>query len=143
MRNTIQRGFSLVSAIFLLVVLAGLGAVMVTFSTAQNQSLAMDVLGSRAYQAAHAGIEWASYNIAVNPGVAGGTTFVPGTGTALTGNLEPFNVSVNYSADSFNDAANAGGTVGVIWMYNVTSTATFGTVGTSNYVERVVTAKMR
>lgn len=139
----IQRGFSLVTAIFLLVVLAGLGAVMVTFSTAQNQSLAMDVLGSRAYQAAHAGIEWAAYNIAINPGVPGATTFVPGTGTALGGNLAPFNVSVSYDANAFNDATTSGGAVGSVWMYTVTATATFGTAGTPNYVERVVTAKMR
>jgi len=143
MRNTIQRGFSLVSAIFLLVVLAGLGALMVTFSTAQNQSLAMDVLGSRAYQAAHAGVEWAAYNIAVNPGAAGATTFVPGTGTALGGNLAPFNVAVNYDANVFNDAMASGGAVGSVWMYTVTATATYGSVGTPNYIERVVTAKMR
>jgi len=143
MRNTLQRGFSLVSAIFLLVVLAGLGAVMVTFSTAQNQSLAMDVLGSRAYQAAHAGIEWAAHNIAVNPGFPASTTFVPATGTALGGNLAPFNVAVIYSADPFTDATTNGGSTGPVWIYNATSTAKFGTVGTPDYVERVVTAKMR
>jgi len=143
MLNTLQRGFSLVSAIFLLVVLAGLGAVMVTFSTVQNQSLAMDLLGSRAYQAAQAGIEWASYNIGVNPGTAGSTTFVPGTATTLGGNLAPFNVAVSYSASSYTDATTSGGSPVTVWIYNVTSTATFGTVGTPDYVERVVTAKMR
>ncbi len=52
------QGFSLISAIFLLVVLAALGVAMVTISTVQHQSSALDVQGSRAYQAARAGIEW-------------------------------------------------------------------------------------
>ena len=90
--NTIQRGFSLVSAIFLLVALAALGAAMVTFSTVQNQSQAMDAMGSRAYEAANAGIEWAAYNIATSPGVAkaAAPVFVPGTGTALGGKSGAF-----------------------------------------------------
>ena len=50
-----QRGFSLISAIFLLVVIAALGTFAVTLSTSQQQSAALDVLGSRAYQAARAG----------------------------------------------------------------------------------------
>jgi MSHA biogenesis protein MshP len=58
-----QSGFSLVAAIFLLVVIAALGTFAVTISTSQQQGSAMDVLGSRAYQAAKAGIEWSIYQI--------------------------------------------------------------------------------
>ena len=69
MRRKIQQGFSLVSAIFLLVVIAMLGTFAVTLSTTQHQSAAMDVMGSRAYQAARAGIEWAAYHVSTkNPG---------------------------------------------------------------------------
>lgn len=139
-----QRGFSLVSAIFLLVVLAGLGAAMVSFSTAQNQSQAMDLMGSRAYQAANAGVEWAAYNIAVNPGLARGNApvFVPGTATALGGDLALFAVSVGYDAIAFNDALTAGSGVVPVWTYNIRSTATWGVPGTENYVVRVVDAKL-
>ncbi len=141
--NYLQRGFSLVTAIFLLVVLAALGAAMVTFSTAQSQGLAMDVLGARAYQAAQAGIEWAAYNIASSPGAAGATTFTPGTGTALGGDLSDFKVTVAYTAASAPANAAEGADVigGTVWSYNISSTATFGTSGTANYVERVITAK--
>ena len=52
------RGFSLVTAIFLLVVLAALAAVMVNVSTFQQTESAMDVQGVRAEQAARAGLEW-------------------------------------------------------------------------------------
>jgi len=55
------RGVSLVTAIFLLVVLAGLAVAMVTITTAQQQGSAIDVQGTRAYQAARAGMEWALF----------------------------------------------------------------------------------
>ncbi|MBC7857308.1 MAG: agglutinin biogenesis protein MshP, partial [Burkholderiaceae bacterium] len=54
-------GASLVTAIFLLVVLAGMAAAMVNLSTSQHAASAMDVRGARAYQAARAGAEWALY----------------------------------------------------------------------------------
>jgi MSHA biogenesis protein MshP len=53
-----SAGIGLVTAIFLLVVLAGLGVAMVTVFTSQQQSSNLDVQGARAYQAARAGIEW-------------------------------------------------------------------------------------
>ncbi len=58
-----QRGFTMVSAIFLLVVLAALGAFIVVVATGQQVGSAMDVQGARAYQAARAGIEWGAYKV--------------------------------------------------------------------------------
>ena len=143
MRNDIQRGFSLVSAIFLLVVLAALGAAMVSFSTAQNQILAMDILGSRAYQAANAGIEWAAYNIASAPGVAKAPVIIATPGTnALDGNLAPFTVTVGYTVWAQSDAVVAGSGIENVWSYDITASAVYGTAGTADYVERVVRAKM-
>jgi MSHA biogenesis protein MshP len=141
--NKVQRGFSLVSAIFLLVVLAALGAAMVTFSTTQNQSMVMDVMGSRAYQAANAGIEWAAYNIEFSPGVSSpaATIFSP-TGTALAGDLAPFTVVVGYSALAQSDAAIAGSGVVAVWSYRIAASAAYSTAGAPDYVERVLNAKM-
>jgi MSHA biogenesis protein MshP len=53
-----SHGLGLVTAIFLLVVLAGLAVAMVTTFTSQQSSSTLDVQGARAYQAARAGIEW-------------------------------------------------------------------------------------
>lgn len=55
------RGFGIVTAVFLLVVLAGLGVAMVSFSSVQHTVSALDIQGARAYQAARAGIEWGLY----------------------------------------------------------------------------------
>ncbi|WP_332877925.1 agglutinin biogenesis protein MshP [Massilia sp. S19_KUP03_FR1] len=53
-----QTGVGLVTAIFLLVVIAGLAAAMVTVFSSQQAASQLDVQGARAYQAARAGIEW-------------------------------------------------------------------------------------
>ncbi len=144
MQKNMQRGFSLISAIFLLVVLAGLGAAMLAFSTAQNKSQTMDVLGSRAYEAANAGVEWAAYNIETTSSASAAATlvFAHGTGTALAGVLSPFDVTVSYTAVAVSDAAVTGGPVGNVWTHDITASAVMGAAGTSNYVERVINAKM-
>lgn len=58
-----QGGFSIVAAIFILVVLAGLGGFIVSTSSTQHLSLAMDAQNSRAQQAARAGIDWGIYQV--------------------------------------------------------------------------------
>lgn len=65
MRSSAQhmRGFAIVSAIFIVVVLAALGAFMVNISTNQQIGSALDMQGVRAYQAARAGIEWGLYQV--------------------------------------------------------------------------------
>ena len=122
----IQRGFSLVSAIFLLVVIAALGTFAVTLSTTQQQSAALDVLGARAYQAARAGIEWGAYQALRSSSCSA----PPTTLAALPGTLASFTVTVQ----CFSTAASEAGTA--ITIYQLTSTATQGTPATPNYVER-------
>ena len=63
MNGTSQQGMALVTAIFLLVVLAALGTYMATISSVQHSTPAYGVQGSRAYQAAQAGIEWGTYRV--------------------------------------------------------------------------------
>lgn len=126
-----QPGFSLISAIFLLVVIAALGLFTLTISTTQQQSSAMDVLGSRAYQAAKAGIEWSIYRI-TRDGETCATLTQP-TMPAGT-QLSVFSVVVNCSSTGpYSDgAANFS-------VYELTSTATTaGDVGSLGYLERQV-----
>ncbi|PWF47732.1 agglutinin biogenesis protein MshP [Massilia glaciei] len=56
-----QRGLSMIAAVFLLVVLAGLAAALVSLFTVQQASSGLDVLGARTYQAARAGMQWGLY----------------------------------------------------------------------------------
>lgn len=80
-----ERGFSLVTAIFLLVVLAALGVAMVTISSVQHQSTSLDVQGVRAYQAARAGMEWGLYQRLRNNSCNGSSTVAMPAGTSLSG----------------------------------------------------------
>lgn len=94
------RGFSLVTAIFLLVVLAGLGVAMVTISTAQQAASSLDELSSRAYQSARAGIEWALFRTpaALCPtAVTTTTSFAMPAGTSLA----QFTVTVTCTSTVF------------------------------------------
>lgn len=120
------RGFAIVSAIFILVVLAALGAFIMSVSTSQHVGSALDVQGVRAYQAARAGIEWGLYKVqattAYNFGytstdpntracpAAATTSFVPAAAT-----LAGFTVTVECAATA---DTSSGPTV-----YSITATA--------------------
>ena len=64
-RNMNQRGFSLIMAIFLIVVIGGIAVFIGRVSSMQHQSSALDEEGAMAYQAARAGIEWGVYQAVV------------------------------------------------------------------------------
>ena len=132
-KNTIrrlQRGFSLITAIFLLVVLSALGTMMLTFFTAQQQSSALDIMGTRAYQAARAGIDWGAFQV-----LQSGVGCVPSSNVTLGGTLTSFNVVVTCSTNSYTEGGSP------VTVYSITSTATYGGgAGQADYVERVIDA---
>lgn len=59
--RTRSRGVSLITAVFLVVVLASLTAVIVRITMVQQATASMDMLGVQAYQAARGGLEWGLY----------------------------------------------------------------------------------
>lgn len=103
-------GFAIVSAIFILVVLATLGAFILNISSQQQIGSALDVQGVRAYQAARAGIEWGLYQQLRASSCAASTNFSP-SAASMTG----FTVNVTCVATP---DGNGGPTV-----YSITSTA--------------------
>lgn len=115
------RGFSLVTAIFLLVVLSALGAYMVVFTGQQQTALQVDVLGVRAYYAARAGSEWALFraidpenNIGPPPAFAACPS---GTINTLGGSLSPFTVVVTCTSSDHTESTRN------IRVYEITATA--------------------
>ena len=90
-----QGGFAIFAAVFILVVLALLGAAIATVSSHQHTGAALDVQGRQAYQAARAGIEWGLYQVLQADGSAcTGKTSLDG-GASLQGG---FTVSVECPA---------------------------------------------
>lgn len=66
-----QAGVSVITGIFLLLMMAVLAATIVNFVSTAHVNQAADIGGARAYQAARAGVEWGMYQLDPNAQVAG------------------------------------------------------------------------
>jgi MSHA biogenesis protein MshP len=133
-----QQGFALVAAIFIIVVLAMLGVMMVTIGGIQRATTSAAVLGARAYHAARTGVEWGIHG-ALNNTVAtcGNSPSPPNPPT--TNN---FNLSVN-GLNGFTVTVVCGYTEhrelnNPYNIYVITATATFGAFGSDSYVSRTL-----
>jgi MSHA biogenesis protein MshP len=150
-----QKGFSIVPAIFLLVVLALLGAFIVSVTGIQQSSGQLDVLGVRAYQSARAGLEWGAWQVldpnntlnagSCSPIAMPSCPASPQNLPALAGSLSGFTVTVTcaQTADTFEGNRN-------VRMFQLVATACNqpsagscpATTPTSGYVERQVQASV-
>lgn len=136
-------GFALLSAIAILVLLSVLGAYLARIAALSQIGATQDILGSRAYHAARAGLEWGLYQV-LDPTDA--TVVAPGSGTwpnlpacpaAGTLSLEGFSVAVACTA--YGPYYESGSTR-TSRLYAITATATSGTVGRAGYTERQLSA---
>lgn len=66
-----QSGMSLLAAIFVLLLLSSIAASILYFSSTAHTNSAQDFEGSRAYQAARAGVEWGLFQLDPNDTAAG------------------------------------------------------------------------
>ena len=121
-----QSGLSIISAIFMLVLLAALAAFMLTFSMSSNVTQAQDIQGSRAYWAARSGLEWGAYRVVQDNACATTTLTLSGFAVAVTCSL-----SGPYPEGGSN-----------VNIYRITSTASQGTLGSVGYVERQLQATL-
>lgn len=128
MRMQIARqrlsGFSLVPALFVLVVLAGLGVVAVRMMAVQQQTAVLAMQSARAYAAARTGIDWSVYQALVNNSCASSTI-------ALTeGGLAGFSVETSCSTTTHAEGPNS------VNVYVIDAFARSGSYGTPDYVSR-------
>ena len=143
-----ETGFSAVTAIVILVILAVLGAAIVTITGTRSAAAALDVLGSKAYQAARAGIEWGAFQVRnpenTNNPVRYDCTVPATTHIALAGVLTGFTVSVQCSST---DSTEFGNSLRIFQLVATACNIPVGaapgtcpnTVTSFNYVERQVT----
>jgi len=125
-------GFTLITAIFLLSVVAVLSVYMINARVVQQTTLVYSLQGARAMQAARAGIEWAIYDSIVPPNNCTNTFFTP-SGAALSA----FLVTLTCSSSMHVEAG-----APPITTYRLTSTATTGVYGTLDYVYRSLEASV-
>ena len=134
-----QRGISIVTAIFLIVILAALAGFAARIFSVQQQSSGLDVLGAQAYAAAQSGIDWGAYQALRSSACAGSTNL-----TMPAGPISSFTVTVGCTATNHTEAG------ATVTMYSLISTAcnqpAAGPIACPNgapgdsYVERQVTA---
>ncbi len=131
-----HRGFAVIAAIFLVVVLASLGAFMVTLSNTQQLTSAQDLQGSRAYWAARAGLEWGL-------GRVGAVPLASGVGAGTCNTTSPLNIngfSVTVTCSGFGAPYVEAGVDR--YIFQLTSVASAGSPGTISRIERSVSASL-
>lgn len=130
-----ERGFALVAAIFIIVVLALLGIMMVTIGSMQRATATTATQGTRAYYAARTGIEWGTYealnNIVPTCGAAPSTPTTNTLNLAVSG-LNGFTVQV---VCSYTPHQEHGAQYNV---YAISSTASSGNFGDADFVLRTL-----
>jgi hypothetical protein len=118
-------GMALVNALFLLVVMGVLAAVMVTLSSVEHDTGNKSLLSAKVYYGAKAGLDWGIQQAVAATSCVGGTFAL--TQAALAG------VNVTVTCDpSTHGAGN--------FVYYLTSIATIGTLGNPDYAERRIEA---
>ena len=125
-----QRGISLVAAIFLLVVLAGLGAFAVRLSLMQQQTVNGSLLAAQALHAAKSGIAWTAHR-AINTGWCAAAT-LPLSEAGAAG----FSVAVSCTQTSHIEAG------AMLDVYVISVLAERGAYGSADYVSRRLEAKL-
>ena len=121
-----QNGFALVGAIFVLVALGLLGGYMVGLSGVQVGTFNLALQGTRAYQAAHAGTEWAAARIN-----NGGTCTEINAQTAMTFNgLSGFEVHLSCESEAVSEGNQS------LTFYRINALSQFGTYTSADYVAR-------
>lgn len=139
-----QRGFSLVSAIFLLIVLASLGAYMVTIGGTNRATSSATLQGARAFQAARSGIDWAIYIITNAADQTAARNACNNAANDIDGNTFTLNVA---GLNGFTVSTTCNHTdhdqqgMDNVTVYTIESTATSGGVyGSADFVQRRISA---
>ncbi len=124
MQTKAQNGFSLVPALFLLVVLAALGIVAVRLSAVQQQTVVLAIQSARAYAAARSGVDWSAYQALVNGSCASSTLNLTEAG------LDGFSVDTTCSSTTHAEGPNT------VTVFVIDAFAWSGNYGAPDYVSR-------
>ena len=130
-RRSIDRseGFSLVSAIFLLVVISVAAASMLSLAGAARRPASLELLSLRAYEAAASGIEWGIAKAVADPSICPAATF-----GLNEGSLVGFSVDVGCTRTQHVEVATT------VNVFQITALATYGVLGDADHVTRRMTA---
>lgn len=124
-----ERGFALVAALFVMVVIAAVVVAMARLSANQHGSNSLAIQQVRAYQAARAGLEWGIARATAASCAANQTVSLAGS------NLAEFSVQVGCTATPYVESGSN------LTIYRLTATAQNGTpAARPDYAYRQLTA---
>lgn len=126
-----QGGFSLVGAVFILVVLATAGGFLLDITGVQRETTNLILLQARAERAARAGLEWGVRRILLAPGSCPVASFSLAEST-----LAGFDVAVTCTSS---DHVETGTTTTI---YRLQAKAERGSFGQRDYVSRTLAATL-
>lgn len=121
-----QTGVSVVTAIFLVVILALMGTGMVSILTTSQQSISQEITSAKAYMAARSCLQWGIYQAAYPATVPleSNNTFNDNTSGLFNTRCETTKINT----------INADG----LTFYNITATGKFGSTQDPEYSERTM-----
>lgn len=129
MKKRLTKGMALPLAIFVLVVLSAMVGYLMRIFLLANASSIQEILATRAYFSARAAIEGAAYQVMLP-----GSSTIQACPAAHNVNIDDFSVAVTCQQYDYTDTS---GTENVS-VYQLVATATQGTQGAQDYVERQV-----
>lgn len=124
-----NRGFSLITALFVLLAFASIAAAMVSIMGTQTQSVNLALLESRVYAAAAMGIDYGNYR-AVNDCFCGRNNATIEENISAP-SLDSLGISVTVQCTSTPHSEDID-----YHVYNLVSSAVHGTFGSPDYVYR-------
>ncbi|MFK5915317.1 MAG: hypothetical protein QM484_13180 [Woeseiaceae bacterium] len=119
-----QSGVSIVTAIFLVVVLALMGAGMVSLLSTSQQSISQEITSAKTYMAGRSCLQWGMYQAVYN------ATTGTHTNTFNNVNSSLFNSQCSTTIDTI--------TADSLIFYNITAIANFGAVTDPEYSQRTM-----
>lgn len=126
------QGFSLVSTIFILIILGLASSYIVSLSAVARETSIRSIQGERAFFSARSGIEWAVREIVLDSTQCPSNT----TLTLSQGGLNGFQATVSCTATLYTEGSSSYN------IFDIVSVAEFGTFGDSDYVSRRLSAKI-
>ncbi len=125
-----QDGFTIVAAIFILVILSILGISIVHVSSIAKATLRNSLQGNRAYYAAKAGLEWEIFNIQFNKECPANKTL-----NLTQEGAADFDVAVTCVKSEFQEGGDAQNYT-LVKVFDLTAKAETGSFGMEDFASR-------
>ena len=127
-----QKGINLISAIFLLVIIAGIGIFMFNIGNVQRQTSAFSIMSSRALYAAESGVQWGIHAVLQTNDCSA----FPDTFNISDGVITQFSVTVTCVPSTHTENPDTYN------VFQLSARATSGSVGDPAYFSRTLRASV-